>query len=108
MVEGLIAIHDKKIMHRDLKSANIFLIKEKHQCKLGHMNVRKVIKDKVLLTQTNTPYYSSPEVWNDKPYSYKSDLWPIGYIIYELCDLHPPLNAKDFDGLYVNVCKGKV
>ena len=108
MVEGLIAIHDKKIMHRDLKSANIFLIKEKHQCKLGHMNVRKVIKDKVLLTQTNTPYYASPEVWNDKPYSYKSDLWPIGYIIYELCDLHPPLNAKDFDGLYVNVCKGKV
>ena len=108
MIEGLKALHDKKIMHRDLKSANIFLVKENHQCKLGDMNVSKVIKDKVLLTQTGTPYYASPEVWNDNPYSYKSDLWSIGCVIYELCALHPPFNGKDLDELYVNVCKGKV
>ena len=54
MIEGLKALHDKKIMHRDLKSANIFLFKENHQCKLGDMNVSKVIKEKVLLTQTGT------------------------------------------------------
>ena len=85
MIEGLKALHDKKIMHRDLKSANIFLVKDKHQCKLGDMNVSKVIKEKVLLTQTGTPYYASPEVWRDEPYSYKSDLWSIGCVIYELC-----------------------
>ena len=82
MVEGLKALHDKKIMHRDLKSANIFLFKENHKCKLGDMNVSKVIKEKVLLTQTGTPYYASPEVWRDEPYSYKSDLWSIGCVIY--------------------------
>ena len=108
MIEGLKALHDKKIMHRDLKSANIFLVKDKHQCKLGDMNVSKVIKDKVLLTQTGTPYYASPEVWNDKPYSYKSDLWSIGCVIYELCALQPPFHGKDLDDLYSNVCKGKV
>ena len=108
MIEGLKALHDKKIMHRDLKSANIFLVKDKHQCKLGDMNVSKVIKDKVLLTQTGTPYYASPEVWNDKPYSYKSDLWSIGCVIYELCTLRPPFHGKDLDELYANVCKGKV
>ena len=108
MVEGLKALHDKKIMHRDLKSANIFLVKEKHQCKIGDMNVSKVIKEKVLLTQTGTPYYASPEVWRDEPYSYKSDLWSIGCVIYELCALHPPFNGKDLDDLFVNVCKGKV
>ena len=108
MIEGLKALHDKKIMHRDLKSANIFLVKEKHQCKLGDMNVSKVIKDKFLFTQTGTPYYASPEVWNDVPYSYKSDLWSIGCVIYELCALHPPFNGKDLDELYVNVCNGKV
>ena len=108
MIEGLKALHDKKIMHRDLKSANIFLVKEKRQCKLGDMNVSKVIKDKFLLTQTGTPYYASPEVWNDVPYSYKSDLWSIGCVIYELCALHPPFNGKDLDELYVNVCNGKV
>ena len=108
MIEGLKALHDKKIMHRDLKSANIFLVKNKKQCKIGDMNVSKVIKEKVLTTQTGTPYYASPEVWNDKPYSYKSDLWSIGCVIYELCALRPPFKGKDLDELYINVCKGKV
>ena len=107
MIEGLKALHDKKIMHRDLKSANIFLVKDKHQCKLGDMNVSKVIKEKVLHTQTGTPYYASPEVWNDAPYSYKSDLWSIGCVIYELCELKPPFQGKDLDELYENVCKGE-
>ena len=112
MIEGLKALHDKKIMHRDLKSANIFLSKNKNNnkkiCKIGDMNVSKVVKEKVLMTQTGTPYYASPEVWNDKPYSYKSDLWSIGCVIYELCALRPPFKGKDLDELYVNVCKGKV
>ena len=108
MIEGLKALHDKKIMHRDLKSANIFLVKDRYQCKLGDMNVSKVIKEKELLTQTGTPYYASPEVWRDEPYSYKSDLWSIGCVIYELCALRPPFKGKDLDELFMNVCKGKV
>ena len=107
MIEGLKALHDKKIMHRDLKSANIFLVKDKYQCKIGDMNVSKVIKEKVLITQTGTPYYASPEVWRDEPYSYKSDLWSIGCVIYELCNLKPPFKGKDLDELFMNVCKGK-
>ena len=107
MIEGLKALHDKNIMHRDLKSANIFLVKDKYQCKIGDMNVSKVIKEKELLTQTGTPYYASPEVWRDEPYSYKSDLWSIGCVIYELCNLKPPFKGKDLDELFLNVCKGK-
>ena len=108
MIEGLKALHDKKIMHRDIKCANIFLVKDKHQCKIGDMNVSKVIKEKVLRTQTGTPYYASPEVWKDEPYSYKSDLWSIGCVIYELCALRPPFKGKDLDELYSNVCKGNL
>ena len=107
MIEGLKALHDKKIMHRDLKSANIFLVKDKNQCKIGDMNVSKVIKERDQLTQTGTPYYASPEVWRDEPYSYKSDLWSIGCVIYELCNLRPPFKGKDLDELFMNVCKGK-
>ena len=59
MIEGLKALHDMKIIHRDLKSANIFLVKDKHQCKLGDMNVSKVIKEKELRTQIGTQYYVS-------------------------------------------------
>ena len=108
MIQGLKALHDKKIMHRDLKSANIFLVKYKNQCKIGDMNVSKVLKEKLLRTQTGTPYYASPEVWRDKPYSYKSDLWSIGCIIYELCELKTPFNGNDIDELFINVCRGKL
>ena len=108
MIKGLKALHDKKIMHRDLKSANIFLVKEKLQCKIGDMNVSKVMKDNFLRTQTGTPYYASPEVWMNKPYSYKSDLWSIGCIIYELCELKPPFSGSDMDDLFINVCKGRI
>ena len=108
MIRGLKALHDKKIMHRDLKSANIFLVKEKLQCKIGDMNVSKVMKEKLLRTQTGTPYYASPEVWMSKPYSYKSDLWSIGCIIYELCELKPPFSGSNMDELFINVCKGKI
>ena len=108
MIQGLKALHDKKIMHRDLKSANIFLVKENLQCKIGDMNVSKVMKDNFLRTQTGTPYYASPEVWMSKPYSYKSDLWSIGCIIYELCELKPPFTGRDMDELFINVCKGKI
>ena len=108
IIEGLKALHDKKILHRDLKSANIFLIKEKNQCKIGDLNVSKVLKEKFLInTQIGTPTYSSPEVWEDKPYSYKSDLWSVGCIIYEMCCLRPPFKGKSIEELCDNICNGR-
>jgi serine/threonine protein kinase len=109
IIKGLKSLHDKKILHRDLKSANIFLTKEKQECKIGDLNVSKVMKDKYLVnTQIGTPTYSSPEVWQNKPYSYKSDLWSVGCIIYEMCCLRPPFKGKNFEELCENVCHGKI
>ena len=109
IIKGLKSLHDKKILHRDLKSANIFLTKENKECKIGDLNVSKVMKDKFLVnTQIGTPNYSSPEVWQNKPYSYKSDLWSVGCIIYEMCCLRPPFKGKNFDELSENVCNGKI
>ena len=106
IIQGLKSLHDKNIMHRDLKSENIFLTKN-HKCKIGDMNVSKVLKEKLLMTQTGTPYYASPEVWMNKPYSFKSDLWSIGCVIYEMCELKTPFNGKDMDELFINVCMNK-
>ena len=64
MTRGLQALHDLKIVHRDIKSANIFLTKD-GTVKLGDLNVSKVAKKGMLKTQTGTPYYASPEVWQD-------------------------------------------
>ena len=57
-------------------------------------------------TQTGTPYYASPEVWRDEPYSYKSDIWSLGCVIYEMLALKPPFTGKDMDQLFRKVCKG--
>ena len=73
---------------------------------MGDMNVSKVSKNGLLYTQTGTPYYASPEVWKDKPYDLKSDIWSFGCVIYEMCTLEPPFKAEDMEGLYLAVTEG--
>ena len=89
-----------------MKSANIFLYKDQ-TAKLGDLNVSKVAKRGLLYTQTGTPYYASPEVWKDKPYDLKSDIWSLGCVTYEMCALVPPFRADDMNGLFQRVIKGQ-
>jgi NIMA (never in mitosis gene a)-related kinase len=74
--------------------------------KLGDLNVSKVVKQGLGYTQTGTPYYASPEVWEDKPYDTKSDIWSLGCVIYEMTSLLPPFTAPDMKGLFKSVTKG--
>ena len=104
LVKGLKALHELKILHRDLKSANVFLFSD-GSAKLGDLNVSKVAKKGLGYTQTGTPYYASPEVWNDKPYNYKSDIWSLGCVLYEMIMLKPPFRAESMEGLYNKVIK---
>ena len=106
MTRGLKALHDLKILHRDLKSANIFL-ESNGTAKIGDLNVSKVAKKGLGYTQTGTPYYASPEVWKDQPYDYKSDIWSLGCVTYEMITLHPPFRAQNMEGLYNKVIKGQ-
>ena len=106
MTKGLKALHDLKILHRDLKSANIFLFSD-GSAKIGDLNVSKVAHKGLGYTQTGTPYYASPEVWNDQPYDSKSDIWSLGCVVYEMLALHPPFRAENMEGLYNKVIKGQ-
>ena len=106
VVRGLQALHELKILHRDMKSANIFLYKDQ-TAKLGDLNVSKLAKNGLLYTQTGTPYYASPEVWKDQPYDLKSDIWSLGCVTYEMCALTPPFTADDMNGLFKRVLKGQ-
>jgi len=94
-------LHEKNIIHRDIKCANIFI--SNGQYKIADLNVSKLLKKTLAYTQTGTPYYASPEVWQDKPYELKSDIWSLGCILYEACALKPPFTANSMDGLYKKV-----
>lgn len=106
LARGLGALHELSVLHRDIKSANVFLCSD-GQVKLGDMNVAKVAKAGLLRTQTGTPYYASPEVWQDLPYDSKSDIWSLGCVLYEAAALKPPFRADDMPGLYRKVTKGE-
>ena len=105
MLIGLKTLHEHNIMHRDLKSANIFLMKN-GIIKLGDLNVAKILKNELLYSQTGTPYYASPEVWNNQPYNFKSDIWSLGCILYELCSLNLPFKGNNFCEVYKNIING--
>ena len=103
MILGLSSIHKKKILHRDLKSQNIFLTKNLG-VKIGDLGVaKKLIQTNFAKTFIGTPYYLSPELCSEKPYNDKSDIWAIGCILYELCTYKHPFNAKSQGALILKI-----
>ena len=106
ILEGINYLHKSKIIHRDLKSANIFLTK-KGIVKIGDLNVSIIAKKNLAVTQTGTPYYAAPEVWENESYNNKCDIWSIGCIIYEMAALHVPFRGTSIHQLYKNIMKGK-
>ena len=91
---GLAELHKNKILHRDLKTMNIFLTK-KLDIKIGDFGVAKILSQSNFAnTIIGTPYYLSPELCEQLPYNDKSDVWALGCILYELCTYSHPFNAE--------------
>lgn len=101
LCQALKYIHSRKILHRDIKCQNIFLMKT-GQIKLGDFGISKVLKDSLELAKTplGTPYFLSPEICSGNKYNFKTDMWMIGCVLYELTSLHKPFEA---DNLPVSV-----
>jgi len=100
-------VHDRKILHRDLKCQNIFLTKN-GIIKLGDFGIARVLSStrENARTMVGTPYYLSPEIIDNKPYSFKSDIWSLGVVLYELCALKPPFDAASLPQLAMRITKG--
>ena len=101
-------IHSKRVLHRDLKTENVFLTKS-NVAKIGDFGISKVLENTIDLAKTvvGTPSYLSPEVCQESPYSSKSDIWALGCILYELCALEPPFDAQNLISLFFKIIKGE-
>mmetsp|Transcript_41011 Transcript_41011/g.30160 ORF Transcript_41011/g.30160 Transcript_41011/m.30160 type:complete len:157 (+) Transcript_41011:501-971(+) len=54
-----------------------------------------------------TPYYLSPEIVDARPYSFKSDIWSLGVLLYELCALKPPFEGASIHSLAMKIVRGQ-
>ncbi|NWY59863.1 NEK5 kinase, partial [Chionis minor] len=90
---GLKHIHDKKILHRDVKTQNIFLSNNGKVAKLGDFGIARQLNSTMEFAHTcvGTPYYLSPEICENRPYNNKTDVWSLGCVLYELCALKHPV-----------------
>ncbi|CCW60240.1 unnamed protein product [Phytomonas sp. EM1] len=102
-VQATIALkhmHDRRLLHRDIKSQNIFLTRN-HVVKLGDFGISTVLKDTVAMASTmcGTPCYFSPEICLGKPYNNKSDVWALGVLLYEMCANRLPFESPTMKAL---------
>jgi len=93
-------MHEKNVLHRDIKTQNVFLANKdgsEVQCaKIADFGIAKVLGARGLAqTLVGTPYYLSPEICKGETYSCPSDVWAVGVVLYELCALSMPFNAAD-------------
>ncbi|KAA8589670.1 hypothetical protein FQN60_013035 [Etheostoma spectabile] len=100
-------VHDRKILHRDIKSQNIFLTKA-GTVQLGDFGIARVLNSTVELARTciGTPYYLSPEICENKPYNNKSDIWALGCVLYEMCTLKHAFEAGNMKNLVLKIIRG--
>lgn len=101
---AVIFIHERHIIHRDIKTQNVFLTQNNH-IKLGDFGIAKILDNTLDLANTciGTPYYLSPEMIENKPYNTKSDIWSVGCVLYEMLSLKHAFNASNMKSLILKI-----
>lgn len=89
-------VHDRKILHRDIKAQNVFMVKN-GLLKLGDFGIARVLNQtsEMAATVVGTPYYLSPEIVQSNKYGFPTDIWSLGVLLYEICALRPPFNGAN-------------
>ncbi|KAF2983871.1 hypothetical protein EK904_005230, partial [Melospiza melodia maxima] len=104
---GVNYMHERRILHRDLKAKNIFL--KDNLLKIGDFGVSCLLMGSCDLatTFTGTPYYMSPEVLKHQGYDTKSDIWSLGCILYEMCCMNHAFTGQNFLSVVLKIVEGE-
>ncbi|XP_057171953.1 serine/threonine-protein kinase Nek11 isoform X6 [Ursus arctos] len=94
------------ILHRDLKSKNIFL--KNNLLKIGDFGVSRLLMGScdVATTLTGTPHYMSPEALTHQGYNTKSDIWSLACILYEMCCMNHAFTGSNFLSIVLKIVEG--
>ena len=105
---GLSYIHDKQIVHRDIKTKNIF-IQSGNFLRIGDFGIAKFFNQTQTMNKiVGTPLYMAPECFKqNNKYSYKSDIWSLGCCIFEMCNLKHAFQGNFFPAVSVKISEGK-
>lgn len=103
-------LHGRNVLHRDMKTQNVFLTGEEMTAKLGDLGLAKVLErpTQKAVTFCGSPYYMSPEIFACKPYDSKSDIWAMGVCVYEMATLERPFDATLMQQLVFKIVHGQL
>ncbi|XP_062609119.1 uncharacterized protein LOC134270886 [Saccostrea cucullata] len=103
-------LHSRHVLHRDMKTQNVFLTGEDMTAKLGDLGLAKVLERPTAkaVTFCGSPYYMSPEIFACKPYDSKSDIWAMGVCVYEMATLERPFDATLMQQLVFKIVHGQL
>jgi len=105
-------VHSRQVLHRDLKPSNIFIAGsgDEETVAVGDFGVSRPLAHalELVTTMVGTPCYLSPEVCRGRPYSYKSDVWSLGCVLFEMIALRPPFGqAANLEALVAQIVKAE-
>jgi len=108
MLAGLSHMHGHSVVHRDLKSSNIFLSGKRRQLRIGDFGISRMLESTAFAEScVGTPAYMAPEVMQSERYDYMADMWSVGVIVYELCALRMPFPATVLPMLFAQVMEAE-
>ncbi|XP_078210368.1 serine/threonine-protein kinase Nek11 isoform X4 [Callithrix jacchus] len=103
---GVDYMHERRILHRDLKSKNVFL--KNNLLKIGDFGVSRLLMGSCDLatTLTGTPHYMSPEALKHQGCDTKSDIWSLACILYEMCCMNHAFAGSNFLSIVLKIVEG--
>lgn len=109
LASALNYLHQRKILHRDIKTGNIFVTADSSVVKLGDFGVAKVLEQTGQMARTcvGTPGYFSPEICGRRQYNSKSDIWSLGCVLYQMMTLRPPFTGRNMNQLLCAILRGQ-